>query len=293
MKFCKVCKFGKIFRGANFCEACITFYKRNRKRNDLVCKGDKNFRCPDDDVDGDDHLGPETSSHEQNNQESFNKLTKNGLLRRSLCPACRMEKYRKTVQQHRNSSSSTESQPNADLIPLTSSTTGNQEEMFNLVIGAADIFKGSLQTNRNWSSNFVNFSDAYKFYVEQFVLSAIKSIKQMVSNFSFYQNLGITERRIIFLNTRFTPLCCEGLLHGDICHVAALSSSTFYENVAICPERVKKCCLEVFEQAEKSWHFFRQFNFTNEEIAFIFVLSFFDGNFFSTFDSIFPLFFFF
>ena len=82
LRLCKVCCHTKVGHGNEFCEACRSFYIRNRKRGSLPCKNDNlHYKCLQ--LEGDESIEP------------YCILYKGGVNRRLLCPGCRLEKCKK------------------------------------------------------------------------------------------------------------------------------------------------------------------------------------------------------
>ena len=258
---CTICETGLAKRNPLFCEACLSFYKRNRNRTDLLCKrGALDFRCLQN---CDDY------NEEEKDQTKFNKTTKTGLVRRFLCPACRMVKCRRVISN--------------DVIEreLTNYDNNQQISCFNTVVKAASnfVYEMANEPCRNSLLHFNTYFEAHHFYTKTMVLSQINVMKKFASQFDFYKNLTVADRSKIFLETTLTMVAGEGLIHPEQHLVGAFSKQNFqyFSNIFPQPSQIFFNNLNV--QAKDTWNIVQSNQFTTVENAFFLTFLFFCGKF--------------
>ena len=300
---CTVCESGKIGRGRLFCEACLSFYKRNKNRRDLVCKaGDKEFRC----LEKLNRVAKQPTTTNlinfqiDNEQAKYNRTTRTGLVRRFLCPACRIAKCQQMVSNdngNSTSSSSTSSSSStdidtfnkmqdypveySDIYQVRMSLEGNEEmDMFQTIQIAAGNFLDSINQmpSRNCSLYFHNYNEAYAFYSQTVILTLITTMKKFASHFDFYQKLQVDDRTKLFLDRRMSMVAGEGVVRPNGHTVASFSKQNFDNLCTIFPKSTTFYFKSLDTLVGKTWNFFQSMKFTQEEIAFFLTILFFNGN---------------
>ena len=272
---CKVCLSGVITHGNRFCEACITFFKRNRKRIDLQCKGSENprqFLCLNN------ALAPRL-------KEDFQKTTRSGQIRRNLCSACRMEKYRLVINDDSSSHNNNSNNNNnvEDIVDICPGRSSSQSQLLlNNVVAGCNEFLDVLENCECRKLNNMSFKsdlEVFKYITQDLIFVSITAMKKLASKFDFYQNMTISDRRKIFMNTRFAPVCCEGLLKNDNFYVSIMPSDKLDAFFKMFPSELGKTNTIVLQQARKSWSFIKGLNLDHVEKCFLLTFLFFDGKF--------------
>ena len=286
IKTCSVCHLTNISRGRWFCEACLSFYKRNKHRQDLVCKaGDKDFRCfivaspTTTTVPG----GCQISTVNDEDEDPLKKMARSGTVWRFLCPACRMAKCLEMNQSNRKTKD--KKQQLASAIDKSIDTWDNlqHDQMLSVVVNAAQLFTNMLQSAPSLDSNlnFNNEFEAYQFYSQTIVLAQIEAMKQFASHFDFYRNLNLSDRSKVFLNTRMTMIVGENSIHpteDGLPKIAAFSNYNFQKFRKVYPESSRIFFDHLQYQADISFQTTQRLDFNPIEKAFFLAFLFFDGN---------------
>ena len=266
MLLCKVCRHGEVSHGKDFCEACRSFFKRNRNRSNLTCKSG-HFNCFDGPLDN-----------------KFGNTTRTGTHWRMLCPACRMKKCRKI----RGLESDDEIQENK--VPKTPSSVAlvkmsnsmNQiappeddtplEWWVDTVVKACNELKQGFNTShfRTFPFVFRSSEDVAYTYLDS-IGQQLTIMKQFASCFPFYKKLAVGDRTSLFLSAQFKLACIEGMLYKHDFFFAGFSSFAISSAIPVSGGVL----LDMYEQAQKTWQYFQTMNFNNIEAAFIVAIIFF------------------
>ena len=248
---CKVCEQGEIIRGNKLCEACLSFYKRNRNRRDLPCKnGQLYYRCDADE---------DSMKHQT--------YTRSGAVWRFLCPACRLDKCRR-IWSHddKNGKNNNHAKVKIDI---------NTDSMFLNVLKSFETFNKSLEIHLNRFTQVTNDSDFVRDFFNS-LKTNIEFINAFAVSFPFYKNLDVNDRKNVFLNTRLNAVVGQGLI-GSTDYTVANFSSFNFKYVTQFFKGVAKDTMTAFdEQALKSWRFIQSLHFTEVEKAFFLTFLVFD-----------------
>ena len=212
-KVCKICNRGKIEYGKDFCEACRSFYTRNRKRSPLTCKNDQqNFKCL-------------KLDHQETLETSVSTM-KNGQTRRFLCPACRLAKciWIKSSNESHPQRTTTKEQFQKSISPSTNSGIQN-EQYLQMLIKASQDFSNNLDKLpfRSGEICFANNKEVWQQYIATFE-QQVKYMKIYSSFFSFYRNLNVKDRVSHILSIKQRLVVGENLTNPNDLYIACLST---------------------------------------------------------------------
>ena len=233
MFLCKVCKTGEIKFGTDFCEACRSFHKRHRNRIDFQCRSGTN--------------------------DCLKDLLSTS--RRNFCQKCRIETCRriKMAQPYAINKYSINSLLKAPL---------EMEKLLCQIQSAVSMLMENFAKMETRQLNEWPYTSAQEVYtaVASKCEMKIVRLKQFSRYFSFFNNLSVSDRAVLFLTSRFKLFCGENLLHPDQAYVTDFKSHVAHHAWLVIPHMAG--CVE---QAEKTWHFIKKLNLDQVERSFFLV----------------------
>ena len=255
--FCKVCNHGIILHGIGLCEACRSFYARNRNKVLTCNRGTYNYICLTDNL--------------QRITNVNAVCSRSGQVWRFLCPACRMEKCKQVKK-------------GLDTTLIPKKTMAKDSAMMEIHIkdsgrasdpsGLEIFIKGLVITcekfieslnkmpMRKQQVEFLSAKQVWDSYCRS-VGEQIKIMKNFSSCFPFYSKLNVQDRVALMLATKFRLIAGEGMIHVDHFYMAGMSSATYESAKNVMPELAT-----IFEQGKRTWEFFKCHPFTKVEGAF-------------------------
>ena len=240
MHLCKVCKTGKIKFGADFCEACRSFYKRHRNRTDFQCRSGSND-CLND----------------------FPNPNSNYGVQRQLCQKCRIEICRQ-IKMVQPKIRATQQVPFDSGFEIEKSLTQIQSAASILT----DYFSAT-ETRQLIEWPYRTGHEAYMALSTTCERKLLK-LKEFSRQFPFFKNLDVSDRAVLFLTSRFKVFCGENLLQPDGAYVVDFKTSVAHEGGKFVP-----FLSEYAEQAERTWIFMKNLNLDQvEKSFFLFFLHF-------------------
>ena len=204
LKLCKVCLRGQISQGNLFCEACRSFYRRNKDKQ-LVCKTGLG-QCM---LSVTGFENPALSPH------------------RNLCKGCRLEKC---LQLESDFLSAHNRRTTMGLELANSSVTKvDVEGTFVTLANAASILQQRMN-QLTWRIRPIeNCRNGYDFF--QFYLDSIKEqvlcMKEFAKCFPVYSEMSVQDRVTFFLSSQFRVILGEGFIHSEKLYLNCFSSDNF------------------------------------------------------------------
>ena len=277
-KLCKVCVFEKVGHGGILCEACRSFYIRNRKKDNLPCKkNNPKFKC----------------IQLQGEEESISDYCisyRGGFNRRFLCPGCRLVKSKMIVQSHsgkvlvRNEQQQQQQQQQTNLSsPLEFHNFqpgyGNNEWILQTLIHAHNVLSENLDqiSVRTQAMVFSSPDDAWHQVVST-TKQQVLSMKQYANLFPFYRYLSLPDRISLMTLIKTRPIAGENLTNQNDLFIACLSTGNQMKAASFIPS-----IYPIRQQAITTKKRIINLNWSKPEFAFLLGFLYFDGNFFRFF----------
>ena len=200
---CKVCRNGVISQGILFCEACRSFFRRNRNRPKINCQNGLG-KCLD---------KPNIHRH---------AFSTSG--HRNLCKGCRLEKCLQLEHQMER-----KRQSSVELVQ--SPVVGGTETMFVNMMNALKSLKlhaGQMKWRQEplCLPPTARGPDVLQLYLDS-IKDQVLIMKQFAMCFPVYTNLTIQDRVALFLSSQFRIILGESLIHPENFFMGCFSSANF------------------------------------------------------------------
>ena len=257
-RLCKVCHFGKIGHGGDFCEACRSFYIRHQRRGELPCKNnDGNFKCLS--IEGNESI------------DDFCISYKNGVNRRLLCPGCRLAKCKRIKMKIPLQN---------QLVPYSppSNEPIEGEFVLNMVVEASRNFSQNLDQLpfRSAKLQCSSSMEAWNLYVTTMEQQVV-SMKRFASQFPFYRKLSMQDRINHMLTVKQRLVVGENLINPNGLFIACLSNESQETMCQYLPQFDT-----MKQQAIITRQRIKSLNWNEADFALLLAFLCFDGKFIST-----------
>ena len=253
---CQVCNEGVVEHSRDFCEACRSFYSRNRHREKLPCKqGMFNFKC----------IGTLSSTRRS-------VYSRSGGVWRFLCPGCRLKKCRQLKGlEPTNNSNSNDSIANVSIVDDNKATTSLEATVAAIVQGSNRFFNAKSEIN-DGDCNAETSAEAFQYY-HNVAAKFFVILHEFAECLPFYQQTEPALRSKILFDSRVLLLSFESIAKQGEFSVGMFSRRNYQTMMHHFPgmnQMAQDCC--------DAWNSIQQFNLDQFDKAFVMVHLFCSGN---------------